>query len=120
MHVAQGFVNSGRLTALAVGSPKRHPVAPTIATIEELGGKGVDVDVDMWYTFFAPGKTPAAVLGRLNTEIVAILKLPEVRELLGRAGLDAAASTPDELSALVNKDFPRWGAVIKRNGICAE
>ncbi len=118
VHVAQGFVNNGRLTALAVGSPKRHPVAPTIATIEELGGKGVDVD--MWYAFFAPGKTPASVLGRLNTEIGAILRLPEVREVLGRAGLDAAASTPAELSAVVNKDFPRWGAVIKRNGISAE
>ena len=118
IHVAQGFVNSGRLTALAVGSPKRHPVAPTVATIEELGGEGVDVD--MWYAFFAPGKTPAAVLGRLNTEIGAILKLPEVREVLGRAGLDAAASTPAELGAVVNKDFPRWGAVIKRNGISAE
>ena len=118
VHVAQGFVNSGRLTALAVGSAKRHPVAPTIATIEELGGKGVDVD--MWYAFFAPGKTPASVLGRLNTEIGAILRLPEVREVLGRAGLDAAASTPAELGAVVNKDFPRWGAVIKRNGISAE
>ncbi len=118
VHVAQGFVNNGRLTALAVGSPKRHPVAPTIATIDELGGKGVDVD--MWYAFFAPGKTPASVLGRLNTEIGAILRLPEVREVLGRAGLDAAASTPAELSAVVNKDFPRWGAVIKRNGISAE
>ncbi len=118
VHVAQGFVNSGRLTALAVGSPKRHPVAPTVATIEELGGKGVEVD--MWYAFFAPGKTPAAVLARLNAEIGAILNLPEVRDVLGRSGLDASPSTPEELSAVVNKDFPRWGVVIKRNGISAE
>jgi tripartite-type tricarboxylate transporter receptor subunit TctC len=118
VHVAQGFVNSGRLTALAVGSPKRHPVAPTVATIEELGGKGVEVD--MWYAFFAPGKTPPAVVNRLNTEIAAILKLPEVRDVLGRAGLDASASTPEELNTVVNKDYPRWGSVIKRNGISAE
>ena len=118
VHVAQGFVNSGRLVALAVGSPKRHPVAPTVPTIEELGSKGVEVD--MWYAFFAPGKTPPAVVNRLNTEIAAILKLPEVRDVLGRAGLDASASTPDELTAVVNKDFPRWGNVIKRNGISAD
>ncbi|MBP6852953.1 MAG: tripartite tricarboxylate transporter substrate binding protein [Rhodoferax sp.] len=118
VHVAQGFVNSGRLTALAVGSPKRHPVAPTVPTIEELGGKGVEVD--MWYAFFAPSKTPPAVVNRLNTEIAAILKLPEVRDVLGRAGLDASASTPEELNAVVNKDYPRWGTVIKRNGITAE
>ncbi len=118
VHIAQGFVASGRLNALAVGSPKRHPVAPTVATIEELGSKGVDVD--MWYAFFAPGKTPPAVVSRLNTEIAAILKLPEVRDLLGRAGLDPSGSTPEELSAVVNKDYPRWGSVIKRNGISAE
>lgn len=118
VHVAQGFVNSGKLNALAVGSPKRHPVAPHVATFEELGAKGVDVD--LWYAFFVPGKTPPAVQQRLNGEIAAILKLPEVREVLGKAGLDAASSTPNELMTIVNKDYPRWGAVIRRNGIKAE
>ena len=118
VHIAQGFVASGKLTALAVGSAKRHPVAPTVATIEELGGKGIDVD--MWYAFFAPSRTPTPVLNRLNGEITAILKTPEVREQLGRAGLDASVSTPEELGAIVHKDYPRWGSVIKRNGISAE
>lgn len=118
VHVAQSFVAAGKLTALAVGSPKRHPVAPTVATFEELGVK--DVDVDLWYAFFAPARTPPAVVTRLNTEIAAILKLPEVREVLGKAGMDAATSTPAELASLSAKDYPRWGAVIKRNGITAE
>lgn len=118
VHIAQGFVNSGKLTALAVGSPKRHPIAPAVATFEELGIKGVDVD--LWYAFFAPSKTPAAIVNRLHDETSAILKLPEVRELLGRAGLDASASTTEELTALVKKDYPRWGEVIKRNSISAE
>lgn len=118
IHVAQGFVNSGRLVALAVGSAKRHPVAPTVATFEELGVKGVDVD--LWYAFFTPAKTPAAVVNRLNAEMVAIMKLPEVREVLGKAGMDAASSTPGELDAVVHKDYPRWGQVIKRNSIAAE
>lgn len=118
VHIAQGFVNSGRLAALAVGSPKRHPVAPTVATFEELGVKGVDVD--LWYAFFTPAKTPGAVVNRLNAEIAGIMKLPEVREVLGKAGMDAASSTPAELAAVVNKDYPRWGNVIKRNSISAE
>ena len=118
VHIAQGFVADGKLNALAVGSPKRHPAAPAVATIEELGGKGVEVD--MWYAFFAPSKTPSAVVNRLNAEIAAILKLPEVSALLGRAGMDPSASTPDELGAVVLKDYPRWGSVIKRNGITAE
>ena len=118
VHVAQGLVNTGRLNALAVGSPKRHPAAPNVATFGELRIAGVEVD--LWYAFFAPSKTPAAVAARLNTEIASILRLPEVRELLGRAGMDAEASSPDDLSKLVAKDYPRWGEVIKRNGITAE
>ena len=118
VHIAQGFVTAGKLTALAVGSPKRHPVSPAVATFEELGVKGVEVD--LWYAFFAPAKTPAPVISRLNTEVVSILKLPEIRDLLGRAGMDAAASTTDELGALSVKDYPRWGEVIRRNGITAE
>ena len=118
IHVAQGFVSSGRLTALAVGSPKRHPVAPTVATFEELGIKGVEVD--LWYAFFVPTKTPAPVVARLNTELAAILRQPDIREVLGKAGMDASPSTPDELGALSAKDYPRWGAVIKRNGITGD
>lgn len=118
VHIAQGFVNSGRLNALAVGSPKRHPVAPGVATFAELGVKGIDVD--LWYAFFVPARTPPAVVGRLNGEISAILQLAEVRELLGRAGMDAATSTPEELGSIVRKDYPRWGRVIEANQIAAE
>jgi tripartite-type tricarboxylate transporter receptor subunit TctC len=118
VHIAQGFVNSGKLNAIAVGSPKRHPVAPSVATFEELGVKGVDVD--LWYAFFVPTKTPSPVVNRLNAEITAILKQQDIRDLFSRAGMDAATSTTDELAAVVNKDYPRWGEVIKRNGITAE
>ena len=118
VHIAQGFVTAGRLNALAVGSAKRHPVAAGVATLEELGQKGVEVD--MWYAFMAPAKTPAPVVARLNTEISAILKLPEIRDALGKAGLVATASTPDELNDVMKKDYPRWGNVIRANGIKAE
>jgi tripartite-type tricarboxylate transporter receptor subunit TctC len=118
VHIAQGFVNAGKLNALAVGSPKRHPVAANVATFNELGIKGVEVD--LWYAFFTPSKTPPTVVSRLNTEISAILKQADVSDLLKRAGMDAAASTTDELTQLVAKDYPRWGDVIKRNGISAE
>ena len=118
VHIAQGFVTAGKLHALAVGSPKRHPVAPNVATFGEMGIK--DIEVDLWYAFFAPSKTAAPVVNRLNSEISAILKLPEISDLLKRAGMDASASTTDELTQLVNKDYPRWGEVIRRNGITAE
>ena len=118
VHVAQGFVSSGRLNALAVGSPKRHPVAPNVATIDELGIKGVNVD--MWYAFFVPAKTPSAVVTRLNADMVQALSQPEVREVLGKAGLDAMSSSAADLGNIVTRDYARWGEVIKRNGIQPE
>jgi tripartite-type tricarboxylate transporter receptor subunit TctC len=118
VHVAQGFVKSGRLNALAVGSNKRHPVAPDVPTFVELGYK--DIDVDLWYAFFVPVKTPASVVSKLNTEFASILQQANVRDVLGKAGLDASASTPEELATIVNKDYPRWGRVIQLKGIVGE
>jgi tripartite-type tricarboxylate transporter receptor subunit TctC len=118
VHVAAGFVKSGRLVALAVGSQKRHPVAADVATFAEVGIQRIDVD--LWYAFYAPSKTPAAVVTRLNTEISAIIRQNDVKELLARAGMDASTSTPAELGALVAKDYPRWGNVIRSKQISAD
>jgi len=118
VHVAQGFVKSGRLVALALGSPKRHPVAPEVPTFEELGVKRIDVD--LWYAFFVPSKTSPEVVARLNTEITAILRQADVKEMLGKAGLDAVPSTPSELTGIVAKDYPRWGNVIRTKKISAD
>ena len=118
VHIAQGFVKSGRMNALAVGSPKRHPVAPDVPTFDVVGVKRIDVD--LWYAFFVPSKTPATVITRLNTEMAAILRQPEVKDILGKAGMDASASTPSELTAIVGKDYPRWGTVIRTKQISAD
>jgi len=118
VHVAQGFVKSGKLNALAVGSIKRHPVAADVPTFQELGYK--EIDVDLWYAFFVPAKTPASAVNKLNAEFVSILQQPQVKDILGKAGLDASASTPEELGAIVAKDYPRWGRVIQLKGIVAD
>jgi len=118
VHIAQSFVKGGRLNALAVGSPKRHPVAPDVPTFEEVGVKRIDVD--LWYAFFAPSKTPTEVVTRLNTEIAAIMRQSEVKDILAKAGMDASASTQAELAAIVVKDYPRWGAVIRTKQISAD
>ncbi len=118
IHIAQGHVKAGKLVPLAVGSPKRHVSAPQVSTFDELGVKGMEAD--LWYAFFTPVKTNAAVNAKLNAEISTILKLPEVRELFSKAGMDAATSTPEELNALIARDFPRWGRVIRANNISAE
>ncbi|MBL0419414.1 tripartite tricarboxylate transporter substrate binding protein [Ramlibacter sp. AW1] len=118
VHIAASMVKAGRLNAVAVGSPKRHPVAADVPTFEELGIKGIEVD--LWYAFFMPAKTQTPVVQRLNQELVAIMKMPEVAQVLSKGGMDAAWSTPDELGALARKDYPRWGEVIRRNNISAD
>ncbi len=118
VHVAQGFVKSGRLLALAVGSPKRHPVASEVSTFEELGVK--NIDVDLWYAFFVPAKTPNAIVNKLTTELSAILKTTELKETFSKAGLDASTSSAQELAAISAKDYPRWGNVIRTKQIAAE
>lgn len=118
VHVAQGMVKSGRLLALAVGSPQRHQLAPDVPTVQELGVKGVNVD--MWYAFFVPNKTPDSVIQRLNKEFVDILRLSDVSGVLGKAGLVADSSSPATLSDIVNKDYPRWGQVIRSKGISSD
>jgi len=118
IHVAMPFVKAGRLKALAVGSTKRHPTAPELPTLQELGIKGAEVDV--WYAFLAPKGTPGAVLGKLGTELRSILAQPELKTLFGNQGMDAASSTPAELITLMRREDSRWAAIIKKNNITAE
>jgi tripartite-type tricarboxylate transporter receptor subunit TctC len=118
IHVALPFVKAGKLTALAIGSSKRHPLLPQVPTIEEAhAGK---VNVDMWYGIFAPPGTPADFVQRINHELHDILAAPDVRTAFETQGMDPATSTPEEFRRLVEQDAQRWAAVIKSQGITAE
>jgi tripartite-type tricarboxylate transporter receptor subunit TctC len=118
IHVGMQFVKAGRLRALAVGSGKRHPTAPELPTLQELGIQGADVD--MWYGFLAPRGTPRDVIGRLDSALRAILSAPELKAAFGAQGMDAASSTPAEFAALMKREDVRWGEIIRKNNISAE
>ena len=118
IHVAMPYVKAGKLKALAVGSAKRHPAAPDLPTLQEAGVKGAEVD--MWYAFLAPKATPAPVVQKLNAELRNILAMPDVKATFDKVGLEAASSSPEELRALMEKDYKRWAQVIKKNNITAE
>lgn len=118
IHVGMQFVKAGRLKALAVGSAKRHPTAPDLPTLQEVGVKGAEVD--MWYAFLAPKGTPQPVVTRLDKELATILAQPELKTNFSSQGMDAASSTPAELIALMRREDSRWAAVIKKNNISAE
>ena len=118
IHIATPFVKSGKLKGLAVGSGKRHPTAPDLPTLQEVGVKGADVD--MWYGYLGPKGTPGAVVSKLDGELRAILALPEIKAALGNVGMDATSSTPAEFAALMKREDTRWAAVIKKNNITAD
>lgn len=111
-------VNAGKLRALAVSSAKRAQVAPSVPTVAESGFPGYDVRG--WYGILAPAKTPAEIIHRLNTEIVAILRSPAATERLAADGSEAVGSTPEQFSAHMKAEMQKWGQVVKAAGITAD
>jgi len=118
INVALAHVKAGKLVALAVGSPKRHPTAPDLPTLAERGVSGVEVQI--WYGFMAPKGTPRDVIAKLNTELKSIMALPDIQSSLGAQGLDPVSSTPEEFQSLVERDIARWTKVIREAKIAAE
>ena len=123
VHVIFGAINSllphmktGRLRALAVGETKRAAVAPEVPTMSEAGLPGYQVEV--WLGILAPGGTPGAIVNKLNSEIIAVLK--EVRERVAVHGLETIGSTPDEFATVIRNDLPRWAKVVRDAGIKPE
>jgi tripartite-type tricarboxylate transporter receptor subunit TctC len=118
IHVALQHIKSGRLTALAIGSDKRHALLPQVPTLEQAhAGK---INVDMWYGVFAPPGTPPDAVQRINRELHDILASPDVRTAFQTQGMDPATSTPEEFRHLVEQDADRWARLIKSQGITAE
>lgn len=111
-------VNAGKLRALAVSSGKRAQVAPNVPTVAESGFPGYDVRG--WYGIVAPAKTPTAIINRLNTEIVAILRSPAAAERLTSDGSEAVGGTPEEFGAHIKSEIVKWGQVVKAAGITAD
>jgi tripartite-type tricarboxylate transporter receptor subunit TctC len=73
-----------------------------------------------WVGVMAPSGTPQAMVARLNSEFVAILKLPDMRERLSGSGAEAVGSTPDEFSAFIRTELAKWAKVVKEAGIRIE
>jgi tripartite-type tricarboxylate transporter receptor subunit TctC len=112
-------VRSGQLRALAVTTRKRTDAAPEIPTVaEELNLP--DYEVDSWCAMFAPARTPAAIVERMQREVARVVHLPEVkRELLAQSA-DPVGSGPQELERVVRAELKSWAAVIREAGIKPE
>lgn len=109
-----GYVKAGRLRPIAVTSQTRSPLLPEVPTAAESGLP--DYNVTSWYGLFAPPGTPAAIVEKLNAEVAALLKAPDVRERLAAMGAQAAPTTPEELGRIVRSEIERWAPVVKASG----
>lgn len=104
-------IKSGGLKALAVTTAKRFSGLPDVPTAIESGLKGYDVA--SWNGLAAPAKTPRAVVERIHQEVVKAVASPDVQQRLLQLGVEARASTPEQLSELFVSESRRWSRVVE-------
>ena len=108
-------IKAGRLRALAVTGDKRTPAYPDLPTVAEAGVPGYEA-VSL-IGMFAPAKTPAAIINRINREVTAVLHLPDVKERFLNLGVDTVGSTPEQFAQRIEAEVKSMGKVIKDSGI---
>lgn len=114
----QTQVKAGSVRAVAISTLKRTAALPDLPTADEQGLKGYDANTNGG--FLAPAGTPKAIIHKLNAEISAVLKMPDVRAKLEAAGIDIQGGTPQDYAALIKSDLAKWSKVVKAAGIPAE
>ena len=114
MTTAYPPAKTGKLKALAVTTAKRSFVAPDVPTMAESGLAGYEIS--SWQAMFAPAGTPRDIVARLYAETAKALKAPDVARRLQELGLDAGGMPPEELGALVQRDIPRLGKIVRDSG----
>ena len=111
-------IQAGRLRALGVASLKRYPGLPDLPTIAEAGVPGYETTV--WLAFFAPAKTPPAVLQKLTAEVQAAVASPAYRSRLQALEIQPVTSTPEQLTGYIKAELAKWGKVVRDAGIKPE
>jgi tripartite-type tricarboxylate transporter receptor subunit TctC len=111
-------IKAGRLKAMALTNSIRTPAAPEIQTMHEAGVPELaNYEVDNWYALAAPAGTPAEVIAKIGADSRRVLALPDVRQRMAGAGLDAVSSTPEEQLNSLKADIAKFKRVIEFAGI---
>ena len=113
-----GNIKAGNLRAIAVTSPKRSSLLPDVPTVTESGLKGFDVMLN--YGLLAPAGTPKPIVDKINQAMRAAIANPDVQKRIAADGADAVSSTPEEYSAIVERDMTRWAVLIKKLNLKVE
>ncbi|TXL70227.1 tripartite tricarboxylate transporter substrate binding protein [Vineibacter terrae] len=108
--IAAGL-QGGSIRALAVTSAARHPAFPGVPTMAEAGI--ADMVITLWTGIVAPAGTPEPIVKRLQAEIAAVMRLPDVRERYASLGIDAVSSTPQDYARRIADDIARWTAIAR-------
>jgi tripartite-type tricarboxylate transporter receptor subunit TctC len=111
-------IKAGQIRAVAIGSPKRNPKLPDVATLEEQGVMGANAS--SWAGFFAPAATPQPVLDRLSSEIMKSLKKPEVVEKIDKLGFTVEPRDPAAFRPYQVQEIATWVKIAKDAGIQPE
>jgi tripartite-type tricarboxylate transporter receptor subunit TctC len=114
MPVAQVQMKAGKLRGLGVAAPARSSAAPDLPTMQEAGVAG-HIALQ-WNGFFAPAKTPPAVLDRLHREVAKAVHLPDVKARFEAEGATPAGTSPSEFAAFYRAEAEKWADVAKRSG----
>jgi tripartite-type tricarboxylate transporter receptor subunit TctC len=111
----KGNLADGKFRALASSGAARWESTPDVATLQE-SGVG-NYDVVSWNALFAPARTPPEIIKTLNSALQEILADPDLKKRLIDLGIEARASTPQELSDRLKSDIDKWAKVIEKAGI---
>jgi tripartite-type tricarboxylate transporter receptor subunit TctC len=111
-------VKAGKLRILGVSSSKRSLALPDVPTIAEAGVPGFETTA--WWAVFAPAGTPKEIITKLNTEIVKIMRSPEMKERSRQLDIEPIGSTPDQLAAFMKTEMAKWSRVVKFSGVIVE
>jgi tripartite-type tricarboxylate transporter receptor subunit TctC len=115
MAVVLPHVKANRLRGLAVTGPKPTPLVPGVPTVAESGVPGFEMT--SWWGMFGPAGIPQPIVTQLNTELTRILKTPEVQKTFATLGVDAATSTPEQLTAMIKVEVAKYAKLIQSVGI---
>ena len=112
------YIQAGTLRALAVTSAKRAALAPDVPTMEESGFPGFATPT--WYGVIGPGGIPKQTVTKVNSEIVRILNMPDIRGRMLKLGLEPSPMTVQEFDAYIRSELVKWGKAVKAAGIQPE
>ncbi|KQP13665.1 tripartite tricarboxylate transporter substrate binding protein [Pseudorhodoferax sp. Leaf267] len=112
---ATPFITSGKLKALAVTGKKRSPVLPNVPTVAEQGYPGFEAVA--FIGMMAPAATPKAIVDRISGDMQKVLAMPDIRDKLAAQGFTAEWMAPADFGSHLQKEVPKWGAIVKGSNV---